>query len=132
MKAEGRILGGLGLFLVPWTALYWLAAEEHAGAVALTAVVAALGFVAVYLHRQARLVGERPEDRPDADPAESVGEVGTFAGSSPWPPVMGAAAALTAYGLVFSRWLAVPGLALLLLAVAGYAAEVQRAGRSGH
>lgn len=129
MTAEWRVMAGLGLFLVPWTAVYWWAAREHAGAVALASVTAALLFVAVYLYRQARVVGERPEDRADADPAEAVGEIGTFPAASLWPPLIGTAAALTAYGLVFSRWLAVPGLLLLLLAVAGYAAEAQRTHR---
>ena len=121
------VMGGLGLFLVPFTVWYWLAAKEHGGATALLATVLALLFLGAYLFRQGRRTGDRPEDRPDADPADAAGEVGVFPARSPWPAVLGLAAALTGFFLVFSRWLAVPGLALLLLGAAGLAAESQRA-----
>jgi hypothetical protein len=127
MKTAGTVLGGLGLFLVPWTVVYWLAAHEHGGATALLALVIALLSLGAYLLLQARRTGERPEDRPDASPADGAGEVGVFPTRSPWPAVMGLAAALTGFFLVFSRWLAVPGLALLLLGALGLAAESQRA-----
>jgi hypothetical protein len=121
------ILGGLGLFLVPWTAVYWLVAHEHGGATALLATVLGLLFLGAYLLLQSRRTGPRPEDRPDARPADGAGEVGVFPTRSPWPAVMGLAATLTGFFLVFSRWLAAPGLVLLLLGVAGLAAESQRA-----
>ena len=127
MKTAAVILGGLGLFLVPFTLWYWLAAAEHGGATALLATVLALVFLGAYLLVQARRTGQRPEDRPDAGPADGAGEVGVFPTRSPWPAVMGLAAALTGFFLVFSRWLAVPGLGLLLLGAVGLAAESQRA-----
>jgi hypothetical protein len=120
-------MAGLGLFLVPWTVWYWLAAVEHGGATALLATVLALLFLSTYLFLTARRTGDRPEDRPDAGPADGAGEVGVFPARSPWPAVMGVAATLTGFFLVFSRWLAVPGLALLLVGAAGLAAESQRA-----
>jgi hypothetical protein len=127
MKTAATVLAGLGLFLVPWTVLYWFAAYEHGGATALLATVLALLFLGGYLFLVARRIGIRPEDRPDAGPADGAGEIGVFPTRSPWPAVMGLAAALTGFFLVFSRWLAVPGLALLLLGAAGLAAETQRA-----
>ncbi|MGH8972364.1 MAG: aa3-type cytochrome oxidase subunit IV [Acidimicrobiia bacterium] len=127
MKTAAVVMAGLGAFLVPWTVVYWLAAHEHGGAVALLATVLALLFLGAYLFLQARRTGGRPEDDPEATPAEGAGDVGLFPGSSPWPAVMGAGAAFTAFFLVFSRWLAVPGLVLVLLAAAGLAAESQRA-----
>ncbi len=127
MKAASTIMLGLGLFLVPWAAVYWFAASEHAGLTALLATVVGLLFLGAYLFVAARRTGERPEDRLDASPADGAGEVGAFPTRSPWPAVMGVAATFTGFFLVFSRWLAVPGLALLLLAAAGLAAESQRA-----
>lgn len=120
-------MAGIGLFLVPFTAWYWVAAAEHGGATALLATVTGLLFLGAYLYRQARRVGTRPEDRPDATPSEGAGEVGVFPARSPWPAVMGVAAALTGFFLVFSRWLAVPGLVLLVLAAGALATESQRA-----
>jgi hypothetical protein len=127
MKTAAVVMAGLGFFLVPWTVVYWLAAKEHGGAIALLATVVALLFLGGYLALQASRTGGRPEDNPVATPGEGAGDVGLFPGRSPWPAVMGAGAAFTAFFLVFSRWLAVPGLVLLLLGGTGLAAESQRA-----
>ncbi|MGH9040236.1 MAG: aa3-type cytochrome oxidase subunit IV [Acidimicrobiia bacterium] len=126
MKPTATLIAGLGLFLIPWTVIYWLAAHEHGGATALLATVIALLFLAAYLAWAGRHTGDRPEDR-DADPEEGAGEVGVFPARSPWPAVLGVAAALTGFFLVFSRWLALTGLMLLLLALAGMAMESERA-----
>ncbi|MGH9002167.1 MAG: aa3-type cytochrome oxidase subunit IV [Acidimicrobiia bacterium] len=125
MKVASVVMGGLGLFLVPFTAWYGLAAAEHGGFTALVATVLALVFLGAYLYRLAKQVGDRPEDR-DATPPEGAGEVGVFPARSPWPAILGVGAALIGFFLVFSRWLAVPGLALLVIGGAGLAAESQR------
>ncbi len=127
VKSAAVVMLGLGVFLAPWTAIYWMAAHEHGGAIALLATVMALLFLGAYLFLQARRTGGRPEDDPEATPAEGAGEVGVFPTRSPWPVVMGGGAAIIAFFGVFSRWLAVPGLVLLLLAAAGLAAESSRA-----
>jgi hypothetical protein len=90
-------------------------------------VVFALFFLGAYLYVQARRVGRRPEDRPDARPADAAGEIGDFPARSFWPAVMGTSGGLIALGLAFSPSLAIPGALLLLTGAAGYAAEVQRA-----
>jgi hypothetical protein len=126
MKPAAAVMAGLGLFLAPWTVVYWIAAHEHGGAIALLATVLALLLLGAYLFLQARRTGGRPEDDPDATPAEGAGEVGVFPTRSPWPVVMGGGAAIIAFFGVFSRWLAVPGLVLLLLGAAGLAAESSR------
>jgi hypothetical protein len=127
MKPAAVVMAGLGLFLVPWTVVYWVAAHEHGGTIALLATVLALLFLGAYLFLQARRTGARPEDDPDPTPADGAGVVGVFPTASPWPVVMGAGAAFVAFFGVFSRWLAVPGLLLLLLGAAGLAAESSRA-----
>jgi cytochrome c oxidase subunit IV len=127
VKVAAVVMGGLGAFLAPWTVVYWVAAHEHGGAIALLATVIALLFLGAYLFVQGRRTGARPEDDPDATPGEGAGEVGVFPTASPWPAVMGAGAAIIAFLGVFSRWLAVPGLVLLLLGAAGLAAESSRA-----
>lgn len=127
MRPEWQVILGLGAFLVPWTVVYGLTADEYGGRVSLAAVVLALFFLGAYLYRQARRVGQRPEDRPDARPADAAGEIGDFPTRSFWPAVMGTSGGLIALGLAFSPSLAIPGGLLLLTAAAGYAAEAQRA-----
>ncbi|MGH9012128.1 MAG: aa3-type cytochrome oxidase subunit IV [Acidimicrobiia bacterium] len=132
MKVTWQVMAGLATFLLPWTLWYGLTTDEYGGRVALTATVAALGFLGAYLYLQARRVGALPADHPDIRPEDAAGEVGAFPSRSAWPAVMGTAAALIAFGLVFSPPLALPGVLLLLTAAAGYAAEVQRARRGTH
>lgn len=132
MKVAWQVMAGLAVFLVPWTLWYGLTADEFGGRVALTATVAALGFLGAYLYLQSRRIGALPADRPDIRPEDAAGEIGAFPSRSVWPAVMGTAAALIAFGLVFSPPLALPGALLLLTAAAGYAAEVQRARRGTH
>ena len=126
MRAEWQVVLGLGAFLLPWTVLYGLTADEHGGRVSLAAVVLPLFFLGAYLYREGRRIGPRPEDRPDARPADAAGEVGEFPARSFWPAVMGTSGGLIAFGLAFSPALAIPGALLLLTAAAGYAAEAQR------
>ena len=132
MKVTWQVTAGLAVFLVPWTVWYGLTADEFGGRVALTATMAALAFLGAYLYLQSRRVDALPADRADIRPEQAAGEVGEFPSRSVWPVVMGTAAALIAFGLVFSPPLALPGALLLLTAAAGYAAEVQRARRGTH
>jgi hypothetical protein len=129
VTVEKRVVLGLGAVLTPWTVLYWLFSDDAAGIAALTGLVVSLVFLGVYLLVLARQVGDRPEDRTDAEPVDGAGEIGLFPGPSVWPATFGLATAVLAWGLVFSPWVALPGVALLLFAVAGWAVEVQRSHR---
>lgn len=114
LKVEWRVLGGLGAFLAPLVALYWFTSYEHAGSVLLLFFSLSLVFLGAYLAWAARGRPPRPEDRADAVPADVAGEdVGWFATGALWPLVVGLSATLVGAGMVFSVWLALPGLALL-------------------
>lgn len=126
MKVEWRMFVGLGAFLVPITALYWFTSYEHAGSVMMACFVLAFVFMGLYLMLQARRTGPRPEDRTDATPADGAEDLGYFPSRSVWPFTIAAGAVVLGYGLVFSGWLALPGLGMLVLSAVGYAAEAQR------
>ncbi len=127
MKVEWRLLGGLGAFVAPFAALYWFTSYEEAGSVMLVAFVLSLLFLGGYVLMQARRTAPRPEDRTDGAPAPEDEDIGYFPTASMWPLVIGVAATLIGFGLVFTGWLALPGLLLMLGAAVGYARDAQQA-----
>lgn len=126
MRVEWKITAAIAAVLAPWTAVYWIASYEPAGTAALVVTVVSLLFLAVYLAVQSRQVGLRPEDRADATLEESADEIGFFPSASVWPVTIAVAAMVIGYGLVFTQWIALPGVALLVFALAGLAVEAHR------
>lgn len=127
MSPWWKVFAGLAAIVAPWAVVYWLASYEHAGSLMMAAFVLAFLFLAGTVFLQGRGLPVRPEDRPDGKPSDAEEDLGFFPSRSVWPFVIGVAAMVVAYGLVFSGWVALPGVALLAIAAAGYAAEAQRA-----
>ena len=123
MKVEWRLLAGIGIFVLPFAALYWVTSYEPAGSVVLGFFIVALLYLAGWLFLQSRRTGPRPEDRTDAGPDEGDPVVGWFPDRSIWPLVIGISSAVIGLGLVFGLWVALPGIVLLAVAVVAYARE---------
>jgi hypothetical protein len=126
MRVEWKVVAGVAAILLPWTVLYWVFSYEPAGTAALVVAVVALVFLALYLLVQGRQTGLRPEDRPDATVEASAADLGLFPAASIWPITVAAGATTIGFGLTFSRWIALPGVALLVFALAGFAVEAHR------
>ena len=123
MKVEWRLFAGVGLFVLPFAALYWVTSYEPAGSVVLGFFIASLLYLSGWLFLQGRRTGARPEDRTDAGPDDGEAVVGWFPDRSIWPLVIGIASAILGLGLVFGRWVALPGVVLLAVAVVAFARE---------
>lgn len=123
MRTETRLFLGSTAFFVLLGGAYWLTSYEVTGFTLLLAGLAAAGLLAGYLAVQARRSGLRPEDRPDAAMAEGAGRVGHFPSGGIWPPLLAVGALVTANGLLFGIWPAVGGAAIMLIAIAGQAAQ---------
>ena len=126
MKVEWRLFTGAAVFAGVVGGLYWLVSYEHAGTVMLVFSGAALLMVAAYLGVVGGRGGERPEDRPDADPGDAgagadAGEY--YPSSSVWPFLTAAGAVVFGFGLVFGAGVGSLGVLLLVAALGGYAAE---------
>jgi len=115
VKAEWRGLGAFAAFIALLATIYWFMSYERAGSLLLATCAVSIVIFGAYLAGTSRRRAPLPEDRTDAVPEEGAGEVGVFAAASVWPPVIGLGAALAAYGLAFSGWLALPGMALALI-----------------
>lgn len=126
MKLEWWLFAGAACFFTVTATTYWFVAYEDAGAIMLAASVPAFAFVATWLWTRHRTIGPRPEDRPDADPADGAGDLGYFPASSAWPFVLAAGVIVLANGLVFGPPIAVVGLLLMLAGIFGYAREADQ------
>jgi hypothetical protein len=133
MAEEVRFFLRTAIYTLLITAVYWFVSYEEAGTVLFAFVAAsALIFIAItlWLSKAARpsswspraLVGfdDRPQDEAHG-PLELDEEV--FPPASGWPLSAALAATLVGLGLIFGAWLWVPGLALGLSTLVGWASE---------
>ena len=104
-------------------AIYWFTSYEPAGTTLLGFTVVLGLLPGIYLLRGSRQMAPRPSDRPDADPDDGAGPIGSFPEASVWPFVLAAGAALAGIGLVFGLWSSLPGLVLLTLGFVGATLE---------
>lgn len=123
MKTEWKLMLGLGIFMLPLGVVYWFTSYEIAGSIMLIVVAIAFAFIGIYLWLQSRRMGgARPEDY-DALPSDGAGAVGTFPVSSIWPLIGAIAVTGIGYGLIFSMYLAIPSIFLLVATIIGFARE---------
>jgi hypothetical protein len=110
MRTEYKIFGGVAGFLFAAALLYalWTRTQiyhvEMVGTVALILCGLLCSMCGGFFWFVARRIDLRPEDRPDADISEGVGEVGFFSPGSYWPFGVAVAAAIAGLGLVFVQW----------------------------
>jgi 4-hydroxybenzoate polyprenyltransferase len=126
MRVEGLLFAAGVVFFVIVGAVYGFVTHEPAGTVALlfTAGLAALtGFYTLFTgHR----IGERPEDRKNAEIGENAGELGFFSPHSYWPLALGASVGLVALGLAIGWWLVALAVIPLGLSILGFVFEYYR------
>lgn len=128
MRAEAKLLLGLGLFFGVMCAVYWNWSLENAGGVMMFAGML-LGFLpGSYYYWWSRRMKPRPEDDPHATQASGAGVIGAFPSTSIWPFTLGMGAFFVVLAMVFGIWLLVPGLALVAWALFGATAEGRRGG----
>jgi hypothetical protein len=123
VRVQGLVFIGTGTFLVVIGAIYWFTSYDPAGTVLLLVGLGLGAIPGAFLVWRSAHIPALAEDRPDADPGDGAGALGTFPESSVWPVVLAGGAALTGTGLVFGLWSALPGLAIVVVAFVGAALE---------
>ena len=129
MRVEAKLLLGLGVFFGVMCAVYWNWSLENAGSVMMFAGMLLCFLPGGYYYFWSRRMKARPEDDPQATPAQGAGVVGAFPGTSIWPFTLGMGAFFSVLALVFGIWFLVPGLGLVFWAVLGGTSEGRRGGR---
>jgi hypothetical protein len=126
MRVEGRIFGILCAFFVVVAVVYGVLSREVVGTTALVLsglLALAISFYAIRVNAR---IGDRPEDKLDAEISEGAGEFGFYSPTSWWPLPTAGSAAIMLSGFVFGWWLTVLGLFLLVCCAVGFVFEYYR------
>ncbi|MEU3663433.1 cytochrome c oxidase subunit 4 [Streptomyces sp. NPDC032940] len=127
MRTEARLFTGVAAFFAATAVLYGWWSAEPAGTAALTVAFLMASLVAFFFRVQHRKRGPRPQDRDDAEVADSAGPLDFFPPHSPWPVTIALGAVVLALGVVYGLWLALIGFGVLAFTVFGFV--FQYAGR---
>ncbi|MGW2827061.1 aa3-type cytochrome oxidase subunit IV [Streptomyces sp. NPDC001443] len=120
MKAEAMLFGGVAVFFGGAAALYGVWSHfDPAGTAALIVAFGMASLVSFFCAMQYVRRGSRPQDRTDAEVADSGGPLEFFPPYSPWPVVTALGFAVTATGVVFGLWLFLIGFGVMARGIAG-------------
>jgi Cytochrome c oxidase subunit IV len=133
VKVEGWIFGGLTIFFIIVTPVYWLiSADPVTGVPEITGTVALIMstllclMIWVYLLLVARRMVPRPEDRKTGEIAEGAGELGFYPPSSKWPLFLSLTFVLVVLAPIYGWWLAIIGFGFGFITLTGLLYEFYR------
>src|SRR5215470_7940629 len=123
MRVEGWLFLGCAIFFGVADIFYWSLSHDPTGGTALALAVCLAFLTGFYVLFTGRRLPERPEDTPQGEVDEGVGELGFFSPHSWWPLFLGLAAATAAIGVAIGWWLFLMGLLATLFAAIGFVFE---------
>ena len=126
MKVEGYLFIGCAVFFAGADIVYWYFSHDPTGTTALALAVGLAFLTGFYVLFTGRRLPERPEDNPESEIDEGVGELGFFSPHSWWPLFVCLSAALTFFGFAVGMWLFLIGLLATLLSAIGFVFEYYR------
>jgi hypothetical protein len=126
VRVEAWIFGGLTIFFVIVTPIYWLMSHDPTGTAALILTFFLTLMIAGYFGLVARRMPLRPEDRKDGEIAEGAGELGFFPPQSKWPLFCALTFVPVVLGPVFGWWLLFLGFAFGAVTLTGLIYEFYR------
>ncbi|HYK68167.1 MAG TPA: cytochrome c oxidase subunit 4 [Streptosporangiaceae bacterium] len=126
MKVEGYLFIGCAFFFGASDVVYWYFSKDPTGTTALALAVLLASLIGYYTLFTGRRLPERPEDSPEGEIDEGVGELGFFSPHSWWPLFVGLGAALAAIGVAIGWWLFLIGMLATILSVIGFVFEYYR------
>jgi hypothetical protein len=134
VKVEAWIFGGLTIFFIIVTPIYWMVSAdppitgvpEITGTVALILTTFLCLMIWVYLLLVARRMVPRPEDRKTGEIAEGAGELGFYPPSSKWPLFLSLTFVLVVLAPIYGWWLAIIGFGFGFITLTGLLYEFYR------
>jgi hypothetical protein len=127
MKASWRLFGGLSVFYVLVTIIYWQVGGEPVGIGGMLLAACLAGMVGFYVwFTQKRIGVTLPEDNLTAEIADGAGELGFYSPHSWWPLPVALSACTMGLGLIVGWWLTLIGVGSLMISVIGMVTEYEK------
>jgi len=127
MKTSWKLFGGLSVFYVLMTVIYWQVGGEEVGIAGMLLSACLAGMVGFYVwFTQKRIGVTLPEDNLTAEIADGAGELGFYSPHSWWPLPVALSACVFALGLIIGWWLSLIGLGALVISIIGMVTEYEK------
>ena len=127
MKASWKLFGGLSVFYVIMTVIYWQVGGEEVGIAGMLLSACLAGMVGFYVwFTQKRIGVTLPEDNLTAEISDGAGELGFYSPHSWWPLPVAVSATVMALGLIIGWWLTIIALAALIVSIIGFVTEYEK------
>jgi hypothetical protein len=127
MKASWKLFGGLSVFYVIMTVIYWQVGGEEVGIAGMLLSACLAGMVGFYVwFTQKRIGVTLPEDNLTAEISDGAGELGFYSPHSWWPLPVALSACTFALGLIIGWWLSLIGLGALVISIIGMVTEYEK------
>ena len=127
MKASWKLFGGLSVFYVIMTVIYWQVGGEEVGIAGMLLSACLAGMVGFYVwFTQKRIGVTLPEDNLTAEIADGAGELGFYSPHSWWPLPVAVSACVFALGLIIGWWHSLIGLGALVISIIGMVTEYEK------
>jgi hypothetical protein len=127
MNASWKLFGGLSVFYVFMTVIYWQVGGEEVGIAGMLLSACLAGMVGFYVwFTQKRIGVTLPEDNLTAEIADGAGELGFYSPHSWWPLPVAVSACVFALGLIIGWWLSLIGLGALVISIIGMVTEYEK------
>ena len=127
MVTNWRLFGGLSLFYVVITIVYWQVDGEPLGITGMLLSSFLAGMVGFYLWFTQRRIGTTlPEDNVTAEISDGAGELGFYSPHSWWPLPVALSMCVAGMGLLIGWWLTLIGISVLIISIIGMVTEYEK------
>lgn len=127
MKESWKLFGGLAVFYLILTVIYWLIGGEPVGIVGMFLSACMAGMVGFYVWFTQKRIGQSlPEDNLSAQISDGAGELGFYSPHSWWPLPVAFSSCILALGLIIGWWLSLIGLGVLVISIIGMVTEYEK------
>ena len=127
MSTNWRLFGGLSIFYVLITIIYWQVDGEPLGITGMLLSSFLAGMIGFYLWFTQRRIGSiLPEDRTSAEISDGAGELGFYSPHSWWPLPVALSMCVAGMGLLIGWWLTLIGITVLIVSIVGMVTEYEK------
>jgi len=127
MKVNWQLFGGLGVFYVLVTIIYWQVGGEPVGIGGMLLAACLAGMVGFYIwFTQKRIGVTLPEDNLTAEIIDGAGELGFYSPHSWWPLPVALSACTMGLGLIVGWWLTIIGIGAIMISITGMVTEYEK------